>query len=193
MSATATSSGGAPAPSRMLAIYLNDHLAGATGGVELARRMVQEHGESEHGRELRGLAAAITQDRSALLRLMADLDVPTRRYKVYGAWLGEKIGRVKPNGRLLRRSGLTLLVELEAMRLGVQGKILLWRTLHHAARSDPRLEPAQLQLLLQRAEEQATTLDALHAEAAAMLLPPTDSPEHVTAGAAGTDHGRSQA
>jgi hypothetical protein len=60
---------------------------------------------------------------------MTDLHFPARRYKVYGAWLGEKLGRVKPNGRPLRRSGLALPIELEAMRMGVTGKALLWRSL----------------------------------------------------------------
>ncbi|MER7575869.1 hypothetical protein [Streptomyces sp. NPDC126514] len=183
MSATAPRPGDAPAPQRMLAIYLNDHLAAATGGVELARRMVQEHGESAHGKELRALSAAIAEDRAALLRFMADLDVPPRRYKIYAAWLGEKVGRAKPNGRLLRRSGLTLLVELEAMRLGVQGKILLWRTLHRAAAVDPRLDSEQLLHLLSRAEDQLISLDSLHAKAATAVSPLADTQQQAPASA----------
>ncbi|MFF3348915.1 hypothetical protein [Streptomyces sp. NPDC002779] len=181
MSATAPRPGGAPTPQRMLAIYLNDHLAGATGGVGLARRMVQEHGESAHGKELRALASAIAEDRATLLRLMSDLEVTPRRYKIYAAWLGEKVGRAKPNGRLLRRSGLTLLVELEAMRLGVQGKVLLWRTLHRAAAVDPRLDSDELLRLLSRAEDQLISLDSLHAKAAAAVSPLVDARQQVSA------------
>ncbi|WP_409468726.1 hypothetical protein [Streptomyces sp. HC307] len=170
MSASGTGDGGTR--QRRLDIYLNDHLAGATAGAELARRMVQEHGDSGYGDDLKTLAAEISQDRQALLRLLADLDVPVKHYMVYGAWLGEKIGRVKPNGRLLRRSGLTVLVELEALRLGVQGKALLWRALLSTAAQDSRLDSDRLEQLRQRAGQQIQTLDSLHDRAATALLSP---------------------
>ncbi|WP_342669521.1 hypothetical protein [Streptomyces yerevanensis] len=131
--------------------------------------MVQEHGDSPYGDDLKNLAAEISQDRQALLQLLADLDVPVKHYKVYGAWLGEKIGRVKPNGRLLRRSGLTVLVELEALRLGVQGKALLWRVLRSVAAQDSRLDSDRLEQLLQRVRQQIGTLDSLHDRAATAL------------------------
>ncbi|MFI9172544.1 hypothetical protein [Streptomyces lincolnensis] len=176
MSATARSSHDDPARQKRLGIYLNDHLAGATTGTELARRMEREHRGSPYADALEGLAAEIAQDRRALLRLLGDLDIPVRRYKVYGAWLGEKAGRVKPNGRLLRRSGLTLLIELEALRLGVQGKASLWHALLSASAQDSRLDADRLEQLLQRADRQIKTLDSLHARAVmAVLLPSTPS------------------
>lgn len=129
MSAPLRSSSEGPGRQKILGIHLNDHLAGATARSWLVHRMVQEHGDSPYGQELRALETDISQDRRALVRLMTDLHFPARRYKVYGAWLGEKLGRVKPNGRPLRRSGLALLIELEAMRRAVTGKALLWRSL----------------------------------------------------------------
>ncbi len=77
---------------KLLGIYLNDHLAGATGGLELTRRMVISHRDSPAGDGLRRLAADIAQDRSALLQIMAALGLPVRAYKVYAAWVGEKAG-----------------------------------------------------------------------------------------------------
>ena len=83
-------------------IYLNDHLAGSTLGTELARRMAAS---AQHlpasGNVLKQLAADITEDRAALLEIMATLGVQVRGYKVYAAWVGEKAGRLKPNGHLL--------------------------------------------------------------------------------------------
>ncbi|MCX4885550.1 hypothetical protein [Streptomyces sp. NBC_00847] len=174
-----------PGWQRTLGVYLNDHLAGATGGTELVHRMVQEHGDSAYGPELRSLATEISQDRQALLRLMADLNVPTRRYKVYGAWLGEKLARVKPNGRLVRRSGLTVLIELETIRTGAGGKSMLWRTLLSASAEDPRLDSARLEELLRRAERQIKALDSLHARAASALFSPAASPRSTPAHVAG--------
>ncbi|MBA2950561.1 hypothetical protein H1D24_33455 [Streptomyces sp. PSKA28] len=173
-----------PTRQRMLGIYLNDHLAGATGGVELARRMVQEHRGSAYGPDLENLATEISQDRQTLLRLMASLDVPVRRYKVCGAWVGEKVGRLKPNGRLLRRSGLTAIVELEALRIGVEGKALLWRSLLTAAARDSRLDAGRLQELLDRARRQTDVLDSLHSRATTALLSP-DTPVEQGADAGG--------
>ena len=64
---------------------------------------------------------------------MAALGIPVRRYKVGAAWIGEKAGRLKFNGRLLARSPLSDLEELEMLRLGVEGKAAGWRTLRTLA------------------------------------------------------------
>ena len=117
----------------VLGIYLNDHLAGATAGTELAHRMARSHGDEEDSGTLRRLAAEIGQDRTALLDIMAALGIKVRRYKVGAAWIGEKAGRLKFNGRLFARSPLSDLEELEILRLGVEGKAAGWRTLRTLA------------------------------------------------------------
>ncbi|MET8076353.1 hypothetical protein [Streptomyces sp. NPDC005303] len=187
MNTTARTSLDGPTRRKRLAIYLNDHLAGATAGVELARRMAQEHHGSPYGETLESLRKEISQDRQALVRLLADLDVPARRYKMYGAWLGEKAARMKPNGRLLRRSGLALLVEIEALRLGAQGKASLWRGLLAASAQDSRLDADRLEELLRRAVRQIKTLDTLHARVATALLFPAALPEPASAPTTGTN------
>src|ERR1700750_524459 len=106
----------------MLGIYLNDHLAGATVGTELAHRTARSHRKGKNGATLRRLAAEIAQDRAALLDIMTVLGIKVRRYKVGAAWIGEKAGRLKFNGRLLTRSPLSDLEELEMLRLGLGGQ-----------------------------------------------------------------------
>jgi hypothetical protein len=162
--------GGPLAESRTVAVYLNDHVAGATAGVELCRSMARAHRRSGLGGDLKNLATEISLDRQALLRLMNSLGVPVRRYKVYGAWAGEKIRRLKPNGRVLRRSGLSTVVELEALRLGVEGKALLWRALVTWAPREPRLDTRRLHELLDRARQQTEALDVLHTRATTTFL-----------------------
>lgn len=110
------------AGSALLGIYLNDHLAGATVGVELARRMARSHIGPRADNSIERLAAEISEDRSALRDIMAALGIPVRSYKVYAGWIGEKAGRLKLNGRLRSRSPLSNLEELEMLRLGVEGK-----------------------------------------------------------------------
>ena len=153
----------------LLGIYLNDHLAGATGGAELARRVAGSHG-GEQADALRRFAAEVAQDRAALLELMAALGVPVRGYKVWAAWAGEKAARLKLNGRLLSRSPLSSLEELEMMRLGVEGKAAGWRTLRTLAETDTRLDPGRLDELISRARRQADLLEELRVSAAGQVI-----------------------
>jgi hypothetical protein len=154
----------------MLGIYLNDHLAGATAGTELAHRMARSHGDEEDSGTLRRLAAEIGQDRAALLDIMAVLGIKVRRYKVGAAWIGEKAGRLKFNGRLFARSPLSDLEELEILRLGVEGKAAGWRSLRALAGPDPRLDPVRLDELIARARRQADVLEDLRVAAASQVL-----------------------
>jgi hypothetical protein len=154
----------------LLGIYLNDHLAGATGGTELARRVAKARRGRDGGAELARLAAEIEADRDALLEVMAELGVPHRRYKIWAGWLGEKAGRAKLNGRVLARSPLSDLLELELLRLGVEGKAAGWRTLHTMAATDERLEGVRLVNLIARARQQIDALEELRVQAAARLL-----------------------
>ncbi len=155
----------------LLGVYLNDHLAGATLGMELARRTTAsaEPG-SERATAVSGLAAEITRDRSALLRIMADLGIRVRGYKVFAAWAGEKAGRLKLNGRLLTKSPLSDLLETEILLAAVEGKAAGWRTLRELAERDSRLTAGQLDDLIARADHQASALESLRAAAAARVL-----------------------
>ncbi|CAN5861948.1 hypothetical protein BH20ACT6_BH20ACT6_11360 [soil metagenome] len=154
----------------LLGIYLNDHLAGATVGVELSNRAARSHRGSHLGDVLTQYSTEIAEDREALLALMRELDVPVRQYKVYGARAAEMLGRLKPNGRLLSRSPLSTLIEVETLRLGVEGKFCLWRALRELAEHDDRLDTGRLDDLLGRARHEADTLEELRAEAATTVF-----------------------
>ena len=108
--------------SDLLGIYLNDHFAGSTGGIELLRRLVSGHRGTPDGAVLARLEAEVNADRDALRTIMRDLGVRERRYKLVAAWAAEKAGRLKANGYLVRRSPLSSVVELEAMMLVYAGK-----------------------------------------------------------------------
>jgi hypothetical protein len=154
----------------MLSIYLNDHLGGATGGVELARRAAAAQRHTVHGPELDRLAEEIAEDREALLDLMETLDVTVQHYKVGAGWLMEKVGRLKLNGSWVSRSPLSSLVELEGLLLGVTGNGALWRSLRAQAESDSRLDAAELDRLLARAEDQWSRLEEMRLQTAVEVL-----------------------
>jgi uncharacterized membrane protein/carbon monoxide dehydrogenase subunit G len=136
-----------------LAIYLNDHLAGAMAGVALAKRLARTHPA------LRGLAADVEEDQRELVAIMRTLEVDTQWYKPIVGRLGEKLGRLKLNGRLLRRAPLSDVLELEAMALGITGKRAIWRALQTL--EDPRLDAAALDRLEERAEAQFDVVENL--------------------------------
>ena len=155
---------------RLLGIYLNDHLAGSTGGLELMRRVAGAHRGTPDGAVLAGLAAEVGEDRDALRKIMGTLGVSEQRYKLVAAWAAEKGGRLKANGYLLRRSPLSAVVELEAMMLGVRGKAALWQVLRDLAEDEPRLDAAALGELLKRADRQGAELETLRLKHAALAF-----------------------
>src|SRR5256885_11300329 len=145
----------------LLGIYLNDHLAGATGGLELARRVAASHRGPGAGAAVQRLAAEVAQDRAALQDIMGALGIPVRAYKVYAAWIGEKAARLKLNGYLLTRSPLSGLEELEMLRLGVEGKAAGWRTLRVLAEAGTRPDVGPLGEPIDRARRQGGALEEL--------------------------------
>ncbi|MFD0345186.1 hypothetical protein ACFQ0M_02080 [Kitasatospora aburaviensis] len=134
----------------------------------LARRIAREHADGPDAADLRTLAREITQDRNELVDLMRALGVRPRWHRRLLGAAAEKAGRLKLNGRLVHRSPLSDLLEAEAMRSGVQGKIALWRTLRAAGFDE--LLGSRLERLEARAGRQADILDARQTQAAARVL-----------------------
>ena len=155
---------------KLLEIYLQDHYAGSTGGVELAKRTAKENEGTEFGGPLIRIAGEIREDRDALKRIMDRLDVSPAPIKAGLAWAAEKAGRVKPNGQLRGYSPLGRLVEVEALITGVTGKHSLWRALQQVVDAEPRLDRRQLEDLERRAEDQLSRLHELRDRAAAVAL-----------------------
>src|SRR4051794_31362130 len=138
-----------------LAIYLADHHAGATFGVELARRARDRHRDTPCGEFLAVLADEIAEDRAALERLMRGLEVDTDPVKVAAAWTGEKLGRLKLNGRLIGAAPLSSVIELEGLIAGVTGQLALWNALTQIAPRERRIDEGRLQQLPHRPPRQA--------------------------------------
>ena len=151
---------------RLLNIYLNDHLAGATAGMELARRCRSNNRGTSLGDFLTELTTEIDSDRRRLEALMSALGAPLDRFKLYGAWVAEKVGRLKLNGQIKGYSPLSRLIELEGLRLGIEAKRSLWQTLKEIENIDSRLATTDLDLLIKRAEEQLDAIEPHRTQAA---------------------------
>ena len=116
---------------RYLPIYLDDHLAAATAAAELTKR-IRAAAEGELGELMQELATEVEHDREALRDLMRQVGAGEDRVKVFVGFTGEKLGRFKLNGHLVSPSPLSRLTELDGLRLLLEGKRALWRTLREA-------------------------------------------------------------
>ena len=131
----------------LLAIYLRDHHAAAVAGTRLARRVANVAPRDASG-ELSKVAKEIAEDLATLERFMGRLGTRPDRVKDAIARAGERLGRLKLNGRLRTRSPLSDVVELETLVVGIAGKEALWSSL----RSATSLPSDELDHLIDRAE-----------------------------------------
>jgi hypothetical protein len=155
---------------KLLGIYLNDHLAGASGGRELAARAASSNQGTEYGDFLSRLRGEIEEDREELAELMRRLDIGEDRLKQAAAWAAEKAGRLKLNGSVTSYSPLSRLVELEGLALGVSGKQSMWKVLREVAEGEPALAEVDLQRLIDRAQGQLDGLEEQRRRAAREAL-----------------------
>jgi hypothetical protein len=153
-----------------LSIYLNDHLGGSAGGLELARRLCNHNKGTEYGPPLEDIANQIEEDIASLREIMSRLAVEEDRIKQAGAWAAEKVSRLKLNGQLIGYSPLSRLVELESLVLGVAGKQAMWAVMNEAYGRHPRLSGVDLLQLYVRARDQRRVLDDLRQRAAIAAL-----------------------
>lgn len=155
---------------RYLAIYLNDHLAGAALGVELARRLRSSNsGDPEFGQPLARVCGEIEEDRETLIRLTERLDVKRDQIKPALAKVAERLGRLKPNGHLRGYSPLSRVLELEVLASGIGGKMQLWNALEESFGDS--LDGFDFHALAERADRQGQEVEDLHLAAVKRTLP----------------------
>ena len=142
-----------------LKIYLEDHYAGATAGLELARRTAGANSGNVYGDVLERIALEIEEDRDSLRAMMTALGIGPDRFKVAGAWAGEKAGRLKLNGHLTGYSPQSRVIEIEGLVVGVTGKRCLWAALRQVAAQEARLDVEELDRLIARADRQLADLE----------------------------------
>jgi hypothetical protein len=150
--------------SDLLKTYLQDHHAGATAGLELARRTAGANEDTEYGPQLAQIAAEIGEDREVLEQVMERLEVKPSKIKDTGAWTFEKLGRLKPNDRLLSYSPLSRVIEIEGLVIGVTGKQALWEAIQTAV--GETLDGISFPELSARAADQRSRLEDLRRKAA---------------------------
>ena len=152
-------------PERLLEIYLADHAAAATAGVELARRVARSNASGALGEPLQRLAGEIEEDRRTLKRVIAELGFRESKAKEALAWTGERAARLKLNGQLKGYSPLSRVLELEALSVGIAGKLALWQSLQALPHARERLPDLDLAELAARAQRQRDGVEKLRRQA----------------------------
>lgn len=152
---------------RLLGIYLNDHLAGAIAGRELAKRCRSNNRGTALASYLATFLKELQADDAAVRETLLRIGVKPDVVKQAAGWLAEKVGRLKLNGQLIRYSDLSRLEEIEALCAGVELKRSLWRSLRRVAVSDVRLGAIDFDRLEERAEAQRTALEGFRMQAVA--------------------------
>ncbi|MGA8046896.1 MAG: hypothetical protein WCA30_11595 [Dermatophilaceae bacterium] len=159
----------------LLQTYLSDHLTGATGGRARALKMAQWYADSDIGPDLARVAAQIDAEQEHLKELIDRLGLTQPLPKLLAARLGELAGRLKANGRALTGSPMTPLLELELLRMAVNGKQGLWETLAGYA-PELGLDPQRYRDLAEQARTQERTLEDLHGRVRGDALRPGSGP-----------------
>jgi hypothetical protein len=149
-----------------LATYLNDHLAGATFALELLDHLIEGSEEPV----LRSIRNEIEEDRQLLRRLMAACGISESRIRKAGSWIAEQLSEVKFNADDDVKGPLQRLERLEALSIGIEGKVGLWKALRQVSQIETLLPGLDFENLGQRASHQRASIEALRLDAARLAL-----------------------
>ena len=147
---------------KLLRTYLNDHLAGAVAAVGLARNARSRADRPDEKAWLDRLIAEIEEDRRLLVDLLERIGGSPSRVKRPMAWLAERAARLKLSIRFRRRAPLGRVQQMEALHLGIRGKLALWTLLE--ALAHPRYHDVDLPALQARARRQMEEVDTRRLE-----------------------------
>lgn len=160
-------------PDDRLRVYLNDHLAGATAGIALAKR-IRDRNTGPIGQTFTELVPDIEDDERTLRRIIAAMNFSESGVKQKIADVVEKVGRLKLNGQIFGYSLLSKMEELEGMSLGIEGKAKMWSALQTVKDARPELAEFDFEQLGVQARLQHDRVDALRLEAAREALAATE-------------------
>jgi hypothetical protein len=149
-----------------LSSYLNDHLAGSVGALELLDRLIDTSEGKPLERFFRELRHEIDADQETLKDLISRLGEKESALRKAGAWIGEKLSRTKIQLNETHEGEMGLFLALEALALGIHGKRSLWRALATASETAPRLRGLDYAMLEKRAVEQHDRVESKRLEVA---------------------------
>lgn len=148
-----------------LAIYLKDHLAGSEAGLEILEHIEAAHGVGRISDITTRIRREIEGERTVLTQLLEKLDASTSVPRRVAGWMSEKALELKLFANDPGNGALRLFEAVEAIKLGVHGKLGLWKALAANAPQIPVLATVAYEPLIKQAEEQEELLEILRIEA----------------------------
>jgi hypothetical protein len=149
---------------RELDSYLNDHLAGSVGALELIEHWAHRHEGKPLGAFFSDIGTEIRADQGTLRDLMHRLAIAESNVRKAGAWAAEKAGRARLIIAGDEPGSVGLVLTLEGLIMGVTGKKFMWRVV--AARNLPQLSGYDFKKLERRAEQQIERIEVERIRAA---------------------------
>jgi hypothetical protein len=156
--------------SKALRTYLNDHLAGSVAALELLDYLTDLHSDPARKQLFVGLRAEVEEDQEVLQRLLDQVGGEESPVRKAAAWLTEKMGRAKLKLDDTGDGQLRVFEALEALGLGIQGKLALWRALEAAADRVPQFQGIDFARLQQRAVQQHQRVEDQRLQGARAVL-----------------------
>ena len=153
-----------------LETYLNDHLAGAEGGVRLAKHLADTAtGESEKC-YFAELEKQISGDRDALMEVIQESGFAKSavRRVLGGTMVRLGIWRMDMDGMEFGELGRFEMIELLAV--GIHGKCLLWRTLRSISEFHPEWNERDFEALERSAVCQSISIEGYRSREAFALF-----------------------
>ena len=152
-----------------LRTYLNDHLAGATGALQLLEHLADSAESPADKQFFVNLHAEVSEDRDLLTGLIERTGKQPSGLRQAGGWIAAKVGQLKLAVDNPAAGTLDYLEALEVLCVGILGKRALWRALRTVA-DLPELQGLDFPQLEARALDQHDRVEARRVAAAPHAL-----------------------
>jgi hypothetical protein len=156
-----------------LILYLNDHMAGSVGALELIERLIRSYEGRPIAQFCSEIKREVEADQKVLRDVMKALDIEESSLRKAGAWVAEKFSRKKLAIENSEPGTIGLVEALEGLVLGIKGKEGLWSALSAIQKAWPQLTALDFSRLKQRAVDQGMRVDEMRLKAATEAFQPS--------------------
>jgi hypothetical protein len=150
---------GGASRARFREIFMRDHLAIELVTLNLARRAQRSNRDTPIGAMLAGIVSELEREERVLRDVAQRASIRPAWLKMAGAWVAEKAGRLKLNGRLVGRSPLSPVVELQGLLMLTAQRRAMWRILERLGRVDSRFAGLDFAARLRALDDQRELLE----------------------------------
>jgi len=156
--------------------YLNDHLAGSSGAVDLIAAIANASNDPLQSGFFRDLKDKVEIDRILLKDLLAKIGQRDSKLLQVAGGLTEKAGRLKLLWEGFEPGNLGMFEAMEMLCLGIQGKRLLWVVLGRIKPSIPEWWDVDFAALEREAVDQRDAVEIYRLQAGLEALVDAERP-----------------